>query len=168
MTITVTIIVVALLVGFDQLTKYLVLTYVKPVDAVPVIDRIIQFRYTENTGAAFSIFSDKTWLLSIFTGVMIVAGLLYLFFGKADNKLQYAAIILIISGGIGNLIDRLARGFVIDFIEYLFMEYAVFNVADIAICVGVGLFVLSCFLRPESKKKASKGEKDTKPAAEGN
>ena len=151
MTIAITLLVVALLVGFDQLTKYLVLLYVKPVDAVPVLEKIIQFRYTENTGAAFSIFSDRTWLLSIFTGVMIVAGLLYLFLGKADNKLQYAAIILVISGGIGNLIDRLARGFVIDFIEYLFMEYAIFNVADIFVTIGAVLLVFSVLI-PKGEK----------------
>jgi signal peptidase II len=143
MTITLTLLVVALLVGFDQLTKYLVLINVKPVDAVPVIDKVIQFRYTENTGAAFSIFSEKTWLLTIFTGVMIIAGLLYLFLGKADNKLQFAALVLIISGGLGNLIDRLFRGFVVDFIEYLFMEYAVFNVADIFVTIGAVLLVIS-------------------------
>ncbi|MBQ6752484.1 MAG: signal peptidase II [Clostridia bacterium] len=143
MTITLTLLVVALLVGFDQLTKYLVLINVKPVDAVPVIDKVIQFRYTENTGAAFSIFSEKTWLLTIFTGVMIIAGLLYLFLGKADNKLQFAALVLIISGGLGNLIDRLFRGFVVDFIEYLFMEYAVFNVADIFVTIGAVLLVVS-------------------------
>lgn len=151
MTFAITLSVVALLVGFDQLTKFLVLNYVKPVDAVPVLDKIIQFRYTENTGAAFSIFSDKTWLLSIFTGVMIIAGLLYLFLGKADNKLQYAAVILVISGGLGNLIDRIARGFVIDFIEYLFMEYAVFNVADIFVTIGAVLLVVSVLV-PKGEK----------------
>lgn len=143
MTITLTLLVVALLVGLDQLTKYLVLINVKPVDAVPVIDKVIQFRYTENTGAAFSIFSEKTWLLTIFTGVMIIAGLLYLFLGKADNKLQFASLVLIISGGLGNLIDRLFRGFVVDFIEYLFMEYAVFNLADIFVTIGAVLLVIS-------------------------
>ncbi|MCQ2460845.1 MAG: signal peptidase II [Clostridia bacterium] len=143
MTITITLVMVALLVGLDQLIKVLVIANVKPVAAVPFIDGIIQFRYVENTGAAFSILSEKTWLLSIITGVMILIGLLYLFLGKADNKLQYVSIVLVISGGLGNLIDRIFRGFVVDFIEYLFMEYAVFNFADILVTVGAVLLVVS-------------------------
>lgn len=143
MTITITLVMVALLVGLDQLTKFLVLTSVKPVGAVPFIDGIIQFRYVENTGAAFSILSEKTWLLSIITGVMILIGLLYLFLGKSDSKLQYISIVLVISGGIGNLVDRVFRGFVVDFIEYLFMEYAVFNFADILVTIGAVLLVIS-------------------------
>lgn len=156
MTIFLTLLVIVLLAGLDQLTKVLVQNYVKPADTVPVIDKVIQFRYTENTGAAFSIFSDKTWLLSIITGVMILAGLLYLFLGKAENKLQYISLVLIVSGGIGNLIDRVFRGFVIDFIEYLFMEYAVFNFADILVTIGTVLLVISVFfVKP---KEAQQGE----------
>ncbi len=152
MTVTITLVVVALLVGLDQFTKFLVLTNVKPVAAVPFIDGIIQFRYVENTGAAFSILSEKTWLLSILTGVMILIGLLYLFLGKADNKLQYISLTLIIAGGLGNLVDRIFRGFVVDFIEYLFMEYAVFNFADILVTVGAVLLVVSVLFVKEKEQ----------------
>lgn len=146
MLITITLVMVALLVGLDQLTKYLVITNVKPVDAVPVIDNILQFRYVENTGAAFSILSEKTWLLSLITGVLIVGALLYLFITKPKSKLFVTSIILVVSGGLGNLIDRLMRGYVVDFIEYLFMEYAVYNFADILVTIGAVLLVIAIFL----------------------
>lgn len=159
MTIAITLAVVALLTGIDQLTKYLVLTNIKPVNAVPVIDKVIQFRYVENTGAAFSILSDKTWVLSLITGIMIVLAFVYLFLGKADNKLQYVSLVLIISGGIGNLIDRVFRGYVIDFIEYLFMEYAVFNFADILVTIGAVLLVISVlFIKPSKGEGESLGQ----------
>ncbi|MDO5448263.1 MAG: signal peptidase II [Clostridia bacterium] len=146
MLITITLVMVALLVGLDQLIKYLVITNVKPVDAVPVIDNILQFRYVENTGAAFSILSDKTWLLSLITGLMIVGALLYLFISKPKSKLLTTSIILVVSGGLGNLIDRIFRGYVVDFIEYLFMEYAVYNFADILVTIGAVLLVIAIFL----------------------
>ncbi len=146
MLITITLVMVALLVGLDQLTKYFVITNVKPVDAVPVIDNILQFRYVENTGAAFSILSEKTWLLSLITGVLIVGALLYLFITKPKSKLFVTSIILVVSGGLGNLIDRLMRGYVVDFIEYLFMEYAVYNFADILVTIGAVLLVIAIFL----------------------
>lgn len=146
MLITITLVMVALLVGLDQLTKYLVITNVKPVDAVPVIDNILQFRYVENTGAAFSILSEKTWLLSLITGVLIVGALVYLFVTKPKSKLFVTSIILVVSGGLGNLIDRLMRGYVVDFIEYLFMEYAVYNFADILVTIGAVLLVIAIFL----------------------
>ena len=158
MTIALTLAVVAVLTGLDQLTKYLVLTNIKPVNAVPVIDKVIQFRYVENTGAAFSILSEKTWLLSLFTGILIILAFLYLFLGKADNKLQYVSLILIISGGLGNLIDRIFRGFVIDFIEYLFMEYAVFNFADILVTIGAVLLVISVLFAKPSKEEGESSE----------
>ena len=128
MTIAITTILVVLLVVIDQLTKYVVLTELKPINAVTVIDGILQFRYVENTGAAFGIFSDKTEFLSLFTAFIIIAAILYLFFGKIDSKIQRFAWIFIIAGGIGNLIDRVIRHFVVDFIEVLFVDYAVFNV----------------------------------------
>lgn len=148
----ITMVAVALLVGLDQLTKYLVLINIKPVDAVPVIDGIIGFRYAENTGAAFSILSENTWLLSIITGAMILAGLLFLFLGKTDNKLEYVSLVMIISGGLSNLLDRIFRGFVVDFIEYLFMDWGIFNFADILVTVGAVLLVISVFF--------IKGERD--------
>lgn len=143
MTTVISLVVVAVLVGVDQLTKFLVLTNIKPVNAVPVIDGIIQFRYVENTGAAFSMLSDKTWLLSLFTGLLILLLSVYLILGKHIGKLERVSLLLVIAGGLGNLIDRIFRGYVIDFIDYLFMNYAVYNFADILVTIGAVLLVIS-------------------------
>ncbi len=143
MTAVISVVVVAVLVGLDQLTKFLVLTNIKPINAVPVIDGIIQFRYVENTGAAFSMLSDKTWLLSLFTGVLILLLTIYLIFGKDISKLERISFLLLIAGGLGNLIDRIFRGYVIDFIDYLFMNYAVYNFADILVTIGAVLLIIS-------------------------
>ena len=143
MTTAITLIVIAALAGLDQLIKFLVLTNIKPQNAVPVIDGIIRFRYVENTGAAFSMLSDNTWILSIVTGVLIIGIIVYLILGKSSSKLETVSLVMIASGGIGNLIDRIFRGFVVDFIEYLFMDWGVFNFADILVTVGAVLLVIS-------------------------
>ena len=153
MTIAITAVVVILLVAIDQLTKYLVLCYLKPVNYLTLIDGILQFRYVENTGAAFGIFSDKTWALSVLTGVIIVIGFCFLFIGKTDDKVQTAALILILAGGAGNLIDRVARHFVVDFIEFTFVDFAVFNFADICVTFGAGLFILSMIIDSVRERK---------------
>ena len=143
MTTAITLIVIAALAGLDQLIKFLVLTNIKPQNAVPVIDGIIRFRYVENTGAAFSMLSDNTWILSIVTGILIIGIIVYLILGKSSSKLETVSLVMIAAGGIGNLIDRIFRGFVVDFIEYLFMEWGVFNFADILVTVGAVLLVIS-------------------------
>ncbi len=142
MAVVLTTIVILLLVGVDQLTKYLVLTNLKSLNAVTVIDGILQFRYVENTGAAFSMFSDNTFLLAVATSLIMLGVIVWIAMGKVESKLEYAALTLIVAGGVGNLLDRLFRGFVVDFIEFTFVNYAVFNFADVLITVGVVLFVI--------------------------
>ncbi len=160
MTIMLTTFLVVLLVVIDQLTKYLVLTNLKPINAVTVIDGILQFRYVENTGAAFGIFSDKTEFLSIFTAIIILAGFVYLFLGKVESKLHMYAWVLILAGGLGNLIDRVYRGFVVDFIEVLFVDYAVFNVADCFVTVGAVLLILYVILDTIKEQKEESEQKE--------
>lgn len=160
MTVMLTTVSVVLLVVIDQLTKYLIITNLKPINAVTVIDGILQFRYVENTGAAFGIFSDKTEILSVFTAIIIAAGFIYLLFGKIDSKLNAVAWIFILAGGAGNLIDRVFRGFVVDFIEMLFVDYAVFNVADCFVTIGAVLLVLYVLLDTLKDKKGDSEQKE--------
>lgn len=110
--------------------------------------RVIRFgsfiglRYVENTGAAFSMFSEKTAILSVCTGILLLAVLGVLFSGKVRNRLLHAALTMVTAGGIGNWIDRLRLGYVIDYIEPLFMRFAVFNFADCLITVGAAMIVV--------------------------
>lgn len=137
-----TVFTIAVLVSLDQLIKYFAVQFLEPIGSYPVFDRILQLSYVENTGAAFGSFSKYTVLLSVFTGIALLCGFVYLLFGKRKEKTVYVAGIMILSGGLGNLIDRVCRGFVVDYIEPLFVRFAVFNFADILVCVGAGILIV--------------------------
>lgn len=138
----ITLIVITVLVVADQIIKLLVIEHLEPIGSLPLIDGIIQLNYAENTGAAFGSFSEHTKLLSIFTFFVIIAGVLYLFIKKKKLDVEYVCISLIIAGGIGNLVDRVLRGFVVDYIEFLFIDFAIFNFADILVtCSSVVLVI---------------------------
>ena len=159
----VSIILIAVLVAADQLIKMVVEERLMPVGSADFIPGIIEFNYTENTGAAFSILENHTEWLSVFTLVIILAGLVYLLSGKIKNKLLIASAILVLSGGIGNLVDRVFRGselfhgYVVDYIKLLFMDFALFNFADCLVCVGAGMIIIylliDTFKNSSGKKK---------------
>ena len=144
----VSIICIAVLVAADQLIKAVVSTDLMPIGSADFIPGIIEFNYTENTGAAFSILENHTEILSVATLIIIVAGLIYLLSGKLKNKLLIASAILVLAGGTGNLIDRIFRGselfsgYVVDYIKLLFMDFAIFNFADCLVCIGSGMIIV--------------------------
>lgn len=133
---------IAALVAADQLIKYFAIRFLEPVGSAPFIPYVVKLTYVENTGAAFGSFSKYTVLLSVFTAILLGFCLYLIFSGKVQKKLPYAAFVLIISGGIGNLIDRVFRGFVVDYLDLVFMRFAVFNFADMLVCVGAGLLMI--------------------------
>ncbi len=154
--------VTVLLVVADQVIKFFVDKGLKPIGTVDFIPQFVRFRYVENTGAAFGIFSERTGFLIAITLVVMVLGLYILFAHKLSNKVQYSGAVLILSGGIGNLIDRIVRHYVIDYIEFTFVDFAVFNFADILITIGAILLIASLLkeLIDESKSKKLQEEKD--------
>ena len=113
----------AALIGIDQVIKLWATNVLQPVGAMPLIPHVVELRFVLNPGMAFSLLSGKQLFLIIATSIA-----------------------LILAGGIGNLIDRVLNGEVVDYINLLFMQFAVFNFADICVCVGVGLWVLVIFL----------------------
>lgn len=143
------------LVALDQLIKLLVIDYLKPIGSLPLIDGFIQLNYAENTGAAFGSFSGYTNLLSIFTLILIIVGTLALMLKKIKFGVEYVCVALIIAGGLGNLIDRVFRGFVVDYIEPLFIDFAIFNFADILVTCSafVLIFWLIYEIYGDSKKE---------------
>lgn len=148
----ITIVACVILIGLDQVCKMLAVQYLAPVGTMPVVPGIVEFRYIENDGAAFGILSNMQGLLIAVTGLALLAVAYVLFFKKPAGKLEYSALILIFSGGVGNLIDRIANGYVVDYINLLFIRFAVFNFADILVCVGFGLLVIAV-LRAEWKNR---------------
>lgn len=149
-----------LVVGLDQLTKYLVTVYMEKGEFIEVIPSLINFRYIHNEGAAFGSFEGKTWFLIVVTCIIMVICVVMLVRKTFDSKLMFWALCLVLGGGVGNLIDRIFRGGnVVDFLEFGFIEFPVFNVADIAVCIGAGLIVLYFLL------DFIKEIRDKKPAA---
>ncbi len=140
-------------IALDQLTKFLAVRYLMPVDTVPLWENVLHLTYVENTGAAFGMMKDARWVFLILSSVAIVGIALYLFFGYARTTLATVAFSMIVSGGIGNMIDRIALGYVIDFIDFRLIHFAVFNGADSFVCVGAGLLVLSLILDILHEKK---------------
>ena len=145
----------------DQLSKLLVVEFLKPIDDVPLWDGVFHFNYHENTGAAFGMLSESRWVFMVISTVAITALALYLFFGRVETKLAGVSIAMIISGGIANMIDRIALGYVVDFLYFKLIDFAIFNIADSFVCVGAGLLILALVLDliNEAKKSKSAGEK---------
>ncbi len=159
----VSIICIAVLVAADQLIKMVVTNRLMPIGSADFIPGIVEFNYTENTGAAFSILENHTEILSVVTLIIIVAGLVYLLSGKLKNKLLIVSAILVLAGGIGNLIDRIFRGsqlfcgYVVDYIKLLFMDFAIFNFADCLVCIGAMMIIVYLLV---DIVKDSKGHKN--------
>ena len=150
-------ILAAVLVALDQLVKYLVLQNIPQGGHVPFIPHIVELTYVQNTGAAFSLLEEHTWLLALISlaaSALLAAALWKNFFHHPVGKVTLT---LLLAGAVGNLIDRVFRGFVVDMFNVLFMNFAVFNVADICVVVGgiaaVAYYLLLMYkLEPREKK----------------
>ena len=140
----------AVLVVLVQLIKHWATAALLPVGSMEVLPGIVELRYCLNDGMAFSMLAGKQGLLIGVTSVMLVAVLVMLFVRKMPLA-ERIAWTLVLGGGVGNLIDRVLNGVVVDYINVLFMHFAIFNFADICVCVGVGLLMLVLLL--DSTKK---------------
>lgn len=134
-------VMVVLIVAFDQLTKYLAQAYLMDGKVVNFIPNVVQFRYAENTGMAFSMLSGARWLFIVLTLVVCIGALWYMFSNRCKSLWLYWSMGVVVSGGIGNLIDRVLYGFVVDFIEPIFIDFAVFNIADCAVTCGAVVLI---------------------------
>lgn len=136
MSVLISFISIAVLTAADQLIKLVVERNLQPIGTAEFINGFIGWNYVRNTGAAFGSFSQSTTLLTVVTGAVILAGIILIATKKIRSKFYLTCAVLIISGGLGNLIDRIFRGYVIDFIDVQFTDFAVFNFADILVTVG--------------------------------
>ena len=151
--------VTAVLVGLDQLTKWLAIVYLKDKPDITFIPGVIDFHYEPNDGAAWSILSGERWFLIVLTSLIIVALITFVLMGKFRRyKMFNISATLIIAGGIGNLIDRMVQGYVVDFIETTFMKFPIFNVADCFIVIGsILLLVFFLFFYEETPAEVANG-----------
>ena len=142
----ITIAAAALLVVVDQGIKFWATVNLAPVGSMPLIPGVVELRYFLNDGAAFSILQGKQTFLILFTGAALLAVAWYLLFRRPAKRLEYIGWLFVLSGGVGNLVDRVLNGEVVDYINLLFMNFAVFNFADILVCTGIGLLILNLLL----------------------
>ncbi len=158
------ILIIIAAVALDQLTKYLTILYLKPVDTVPLIRlfgrEVLNLTYVENTGAAFGMMKDSRWLFMIVSTVAIIGVLVYMFVKRPKSKWVCLCLSFIVGGGIGNMIDRTMIGYVVDMIDFRLINFAVFNVADSFVTVGAGILMvvmlISIFKEAKEEKRAVK------------
>lgn len=157
------IILIMLGIFLDQISKYLVVIYMDLGESVQVIPHLFNFTYIRNEGAAFGSLSNSRWVFMIASSVMIVGILVYMFWKKPKNKLLATALTLIVAGGIGNMIDRIRLGYVIDFIDFCAFPKLwmwTFNIADSFVVVGAGLIILYIILDMIRESKEAKAKKE--------
>lgn len=134
---------VVIFVGADQLIKYYIDLYLKPVGSKLLVPGILQFSYYENDGAMMGMLSGKTTVMTVFASVCLLLVLYILYSGKLGFGFDFWCVVFITAGGIGNLIDRVFRGFVIDYIEVLFVDFYIFNFADCLVTCASILIIIS-------------------------
>lgn len=126
----------------DQLTKVYVLNNVSVGEIFGELPYVADFLFVKNTGAAFSILSNNTWLLSAISIIFVVAILIYRIVAKPEGILLNIALVLFFAGALGNAIDRVTYGYVVDFISIKWFDFPVFNIADMSIVMGAVLAVI--------------------------
>ena len=157
-------IIAFLIVLADQASKYLITLQYSMGGQLDLIPGVLRITYATNSGGAFSMFADHTLILAIVSAVVCVI-IIVLMIALKKAALAKLALGFILGGAIGNLIDRFVMGYVVDMFEPLFINFAVFNVADIFITIGAVLFVIAViFFWPKKEEKAI--EEDTEEQAE--
>lgn len=121
---------------FDQLTKTYILKNISVGEVFGELPYVADYIFVKNTGAAFSILSNNTWLLSAISVIFVIAVLIYRIVAKPKGVLLNIALVLFFAGALGNAIDRVAYGYVVDFISIKWFDFPVFNIADMAIVMG--------------------------------
>ena len=159
-------ILAAALVVIDQVVKFIIRANIDLGASVPFLPHVMDLTYVQNTGAAFSILRQHTWLLTLTSAVVVIVMCVLIVRGFFTNALGRWSAALVLAGGMGNLIDRAVFGFVTDMFKTTFMDFAVFNVADCCITIGVPLLFLYVMLyvgRDEKKEGGPDGADQLPP-----
>ncbi|MCQ4023135.1 signal peptidase II [Ruminococcus sp. zg-924] len=155
-----TFIIAAVVVAADQLVKILVINQLKPIRSVTVIEGLLNFTYVENKGMAFGMLANQRWIFIALTSVVILALIVAVLKLKNQSNLFYISAALLIGGGIGNMIDRILYGYVVDYIQLSFFP-PVCNFADYCVTAGVIIFLIylfffTDFLKSDKEKRIDK------------
>lgn len=147
-----------LIIMIDQFTKWLVVKYMTLGESIPIIENFLYITSHRNRGAAWGILQGQMWFFYIVTTVVII-GIVFYIRKFSTDKLTGISLGLILGGAIGNFIDRIFRNEVVDFVHTYIFSYSfpVFNVADSALCIGVGLMVIAMFMEEKRAKELKNG-----------
>lgn len=143
----------------DQLTKWIVATKMELYEQIPIIEKLLYLTSHRNKGAAFGILQGQMWLFFVVTLVVVIFIVYYIQRYAKESKLLGVSLGLVLGGAIGNFIDRLFRGEVVDFVDvYIFTyDFPIFNIADMALVIGVGLLMVQILLEEGKNKEKNNG-----------
>lgn len=151
----ISLIAVIVLIVLDQIIKYWAVGALAT-GSITLIDKVLSFTYYENRGAAFGLMQNMQTFLIIASVIILIGIMVLVCLGRIKGNLLISSISLIVAGGIGNLIDRVTNGYVIDFIYFELIDFPIFNFADCCIVVGCGLMILYVMmddLKPKKEKE---------------
>ena len=160
MSIVMALLAVGAMVLVDQVVKYWTAVVIAPVGSIPLIPGVVQLTYLENRGAAFSMLENQIWLFLLITVVVIGAIIIALKKNYIQNTWGKVSLLIVCAGAIGNMIDRVMHRYVIDMIQVLFIDFPVFNIADIYVTVGVILFSIYYIFQHKDEKEKDKAESE--------
>lgn len=146
----------ALVAAFDQIMKYLVRTYMDIGKSIPVFGDWLRLTSHRNAGAAWGILQGQKWVL-ILVAVLVIMGVIY-YSRHVQSRLLRVALAFLLGGAVGNMVDRLLFGQVVDFLDVRIINYPIFNTADVAIVIAVGLVLLDSFRHQRRNTLAMKNE----------
>ena len=161
----VSLIVIVFMVAVDQILKYLVVQNIDLNEIIEVVKigstKVFSLTNIRNSGAAWSMMSGHTWFLIALPIIIIIMGFVYLYRIRNKSKLELFSLAVLISGGIGNLIDRIRFKEVVDFIKFEPINFPIFNFADICVVIG-GIIFCFCFIFKDGSKSKKTGRKNAK------
>ena len=149
-------------VALDQLTKWLAVIFLEGEASFPLWQDVFHLTFVKNPGAAFGMLSNSRWVFMVTSTVAIIAVMYYLIRYRPTNKWLVWGLSMIVGGGIGNMIDRISLGYVVDFFDFTLINFAVFNVADSFVCVGAG--ILMVYMIMDIVKEYQKGKQKSADA----
>lgn len=156
---------VIILVAVDQIVKFLVRANIPIGTSLPFLPGLVELTYVQNTGAAFSILSGHTWVLTLISAVVAAAIAVALIKKVVAHPAGVLPLSVVLAGAVGNLIDRALLGYVTDMFNFQFMHFAVFNVADICVvCGGIAFCIYFLFYYDKLEPNKKEGRDDSHPA----
>ena len=153
----------------DPAVTYWAANSLQPIGSIPLWEGVFHLTYCENTGAAFSMFTGQRWPLLVVT-VILLGGMIYVLrAGWMQNLFGEISLLLMITGAVGNMIDRIVLGYVVDLFDFCLIDFAIFNVADIFLCVAVGMMcIYVLFMEPKIEKAKKEAAQNGDHHADGN